>query len=315
MRRTVLVAALAVALAASGCVRPRVPLSTRETKTFPSAPNKLVRVDATSLDVDVTVAQAPAISVEVEINARSSSRAAARRFVENHAPVFDDSPATLEVRQPSRRPGAVVFGFLNANAKLRLTVPPECRLEVRTSSGDVTLGGDATASGPVRVNSTSGDVTVTGGVKELIVKTSSGDVTVRREPLAALEADTSSGDVTLESGSARAIVDTSSGEVRLEKLAGALSADTSSGDVAASWAALASPAKVRVRSSSGEVRLRIPEAAAVRGRIATRTGSIRSDLQGSGGRGEREVVFDAPGEAAEIDVQTSSGDVTLHRHP
>ena len=315
MRRTAVAAALAVALAGAGCVRSHVPLSTHETKTFPSAAGKLVRVDASSLDIDVTVAPATAITAEVEVNARSSSRAAARRWVETHAPVFEDSAATLEVRQPSRRSGGVVFGFLDANARVRLTVPPECRLEVRTSSGDIAVSGDAALSGPVRITTTSGDVTVSGGLKELVVKTTSGDVTVKRQPLAVLEADTTSGDVTLESGTDRAIVDTTSGSVRLERLSGPLSADASSGDVAASWAALAPGAKVRIHTSSGEVRMRIPEAAPVRGHIATRSGAIRSDVQGTGDRQDHELSLEVPGEAAEMDVQTSSGDVTLHRHP
>ncbi len=315
MRRAVLAAAVAVALAASGCSRSRVPLSASETKTFPSAAGKLVRVDATSLDVAVTVAHAPAISVELDVKARSSSRAAARRWMESHTPVFEDSADTLEIRQPSRHRGVVVFGFMSADARVRITVPPECRLEIRTSSGDVAVGGDAAVTGPVRITTTSGDVAVSGGLDELIVKTSSGDVTVKRHPLAALEADTSSGDVVLESGTGRAIVDTSSGDVRLERLAGPLSADASSGDVAASWSALAADAKVRIHTSSGGVRLRIPDAAPVRGRIATQSGSINSDLPGASGRREHELSLDASGDAAELDVRTSSGDVTLHRHP
>jgi len=313
MRRSILVAALIVPLAGSGCVRHAAPLSVRETKTFPAAAGKLVRFDVRSLDVDVKVAPGDVITAEVDVDARSSSRSAASRWMESHTPVFDDSATTLEIRQPSRRAGVVIFGYLNAKARVKLVLPPECRLEIRTSSGDITISGDASVTGPVRVNSSSGDVTVTGGLKELIVKTSSGDVVIRHQALTAIEADTSSGDVTLESGSERAIVDTSSGDVRLEQLAGGLSVDTSSGEVAASWARLVPGAKLRVRTSSGDVRLRLPEAAPLRGQISTRSGSIRSDFSGTSERHEHELSFSAAGEAADIDVQTSSGDVNLHK--
>ena len=194
-------------------------------------------------------------------------------------------------------------------------VPPECRLEVRTSSGDVSVGGDAVVVGPVRVRTSSGDVTVTGGLRELIVKTSSGDVVVRQQALTELEADTTSGNITLESGSRRAIVGTSSGDVRLEQLQGGLSVDTSSGEVAASWATFAPSANVRVHTSSGYVRLRLPEAVQLRGQISTRSGSIHSDFSGTSERREHELSFTAAGDAVEIDVHTSSGDVNVHKHP
>ncbi|MGD1147334.1 MAG: DUF4097 family beta strand repeat-containing protein [Thermoanaerobaculaceae bacterium] len=315
MRRGIFAAALIAPLAVSACIRSRVPLSVHETKTFTAAAGKLVRFDVSSLDVDVTVAPTSTITAEVEIDARSSSRGAARRWVDSHTPTFDDSSSALEIRQPSRRAGIVVFGFLNTKARVKLVMPPECGLEVRTSSGDVAVGGDVVVAGPVRIRTSSGDVTVTGGLRELIVKTSSGDVVVRRQPLAGLEADTTSGDVTLESGGQRAIVGTSSGDVRLEKLEGGLSVDTSSGEVAASWAALAPGSKLRVHTSSGDVRLRVPDAAQFRGRISTRSGSIHSDFSGVSERREHELSFTAMADAVEIDVRTSSGDVSVHKHP
>ena len=315
MPRGILVAALTVPLVASACMRARVPLSVHDTKTFPAAAGKLVRLDVRSLDVDVSVAPVESITAEVDIDARSSSRAAARRWVDSHTPTFEDSPSTLEIRQNPGRSGVVIFGYIDTKGRVKVTVPPSSRLEIRTSSGDVTVTGEATVSGPVRIRTSSGSVTVTGGLKELIAKTSSGDVVVRRQALTELEADTSSGDVTLESGSQRAIVGTSSGDVRLEQLQGGLSVDTSSGEVAASWSTLAAGATVRVHTSSGDARLRVPASSPLRGLISTRSGSIRSDLAGTSGRHEHELSFTASGAAAEIDIRTSSGDVSLHEHP
>jgi len=313
MRRPVLVLALVVLMVTAGCRRPTTPHSVHETHTFPVAPGKLVRIEARSLDVQVKVAEASTITVTVDLEARASSRGAAQRWIEHNTPAFDDSPSALEVSQPKGARGILVFGFLHTTGKLVLTVPPACRLEVRTASGDVTIGGEGPLAGPVRVNTSSGDVRVTGGARELIVKTSSGDVRVSGPPLSVVEADTSSGDVILESGAAKALVDTSSGDVKVRKLTGDLMADTSSGDVSVGWDHLASGAKIRVRTASGDVGLRLPEGTPLRGEVSTTTGRITSDFSGSSDRREHRLSFAGSGEGVEIEVRTTSGDAALQK--
>jgi hypothetical protein len=313
MRRPVLVTALVILLVTAGCKRPSTPQSTNESRTFPVAPGKLVKIDLRSLDVDVKVAEASAITVTIELQARASSRAAAQRWIQRNAPVFEDSPSTLEVTQPRGTRGILVFGFLHTKGKLELTVPPSCRLEVRTASGDVTILGEAWLAGPVRVNTSSGDVRVTGGARELIVKTSSGDVRVSGSPPALVEADTSSGDVIVDSGAAKALVDTSSGDVRVKKLTGDLMVDTSSGDVSVAWERLAPGAKVHVHTTSGDVGLHLPEGTPLRGEISTTSGRISSDFAGSSDRREHHLSFAGSGESVEIEVRTTSGDAVLRK--
>jgi hypothetical protein len=312
MRRLTSILALGGLLVLAACTRPSTPNAVHETKTFPAAAGKLVRLDVRSLDVYVKVADASTISVTVDLRARSSSRAATRRWIERNAPVFDDSESVLEVRRPSgARRGLVIVGFIHTEGRLDLVIPPSCRLEVRTSSGDVSIKGEGALSGPVRVDTASGDVSVSGGVRELIADTASGDVRVTGPALAMLEADTASGDVTLEGGSERVIVDTASGDARLEKLTGDLSADTSSGGVSASWERLAAGGKIRVSTSSGDVRLRLPEGTPLGGEVNTTSGRIHSDFSPSRERHGRTMSFAAPGASVEIEVRTSSGDVNL----
>jgi phage baseplate assembly protein gpV len=313
MRRlTVLLAPLVLA-PTFACLAHRAPTRIHQTHTFPSAPDKLVEVDLRSLDLTVRVAPADVISADVDLNVEASSHAAARRWLERNTPTFDDSTSTLEVRQRSHGPGLILFGFIRTRGTLRLTIPPTCRLEVHTGSGDVTIEGDAAVSGPVRIGTASGDVTVRGGVHEMVVRTASGDVRVSGAMLAGFEADTASGDVTLRSGSARTLVESSSGDVRLERLTGGLSVDTSSGDVAASWDALPAGERVRVHTSSGDVRLRLPEGTALSGEASTSSGSIHTDFPGSSQRRERRLTFHAAPPAVELDVNTSSGDVILRK--
>ncbi len=311
MRRAVLAAAITVLIAGAGCTRARTPLAVHETHTFAAGPDKLVRLDVGSIDLHVDVADATAITATLDLDARSSSRGAAQRWISNHTPVFEDSASALEIRLPSRHGGIFVLGYLNARARIDLTVPAGCRLEVRTSSGDVRIAGGQLLLAPARVTTSSGDVTVEGGLRELIARTSSGDVRIRRHPLAALEADTSSGDVTLESGAERATVDTSSGDIRLEGLGGSLAATASSGDVSASWEKIAPAASIRVRASSGDVRLRLPAGTTLAGEIATTSGNIHSNIDGTHGRRDHELTFAAAAAATTIEVRTTSGDVSV----
>lgn len=315
MRRAVLAATLTILIAGAGCVRVRTPLAVHEARTFAAGPDKLVRLDVGSIGLHVTVTEGTAITATLDLDARSSSRGAAQRWIANHTPVFEDSSSALEVRLPSRHRGIFVLGYLNGRARLDLTVPPACRLEVRTSSGNVSVAGEALLAGAARVTTSSGDLAVDGGLRELIAKTSSGNVRITRRPLVALEADTSSGDVTLETGAERATVDTSSGDIRLERLAGDLAVGASSGDVSASWERIPPAASVRVRSSSGDVRLRIPAGTPLAGEIATTSGSIRSSVDGTRGRHDHQLTFSAAGPAVTIEVRTTSGDVSVRTHP
>jgi hypothetical protein len=302
MRRLFLTLALGGLLALVACTRPAGPSAVHESKTFPAPAGKLVKLDVRSLDVHVKVADSSTISVTLDLQARSSSRAATKRWIERNTPVFEDSESVLEVRVPSiGRRGLVVVGFIHTEGRLELVIPPSCRLEVKTSSGDVSVEGEAQVSGPVRIDTSSGDVTVRGGVRELIADTSSGDVRVSGQALAVLEADTASGDVTLEGGSGRAIVDTSSGDARLEKLTGDLSADTSSGTVSASWERLV----------AGDVRLRLPEGTPLGGELNTTSGRVHSDFSPTSEKHGRMMSFVAPGASVDVQVRTSSGDVSL----
>jgi hypothetical protein len=312
MRPFTPIAALAVVFAAAGCTVHSTPRGIQETHTFPARAGKLVRLDVRSLDVQVKVAEADTITARVELQAQSTSRNASRRWIERNTPVFEDSDSVLEVRLPERADHGLFFvGFFHSRGRLDLVVPPACRLEVKTSSGDVRIEGGATLAGPIRVNTSSGDVTVTGGVGELIADTSSGDVRVSGTELASLEADTSSGDVTLSGGAGRAVVDTSSGDVHLEKMTGAVSVDTSSGDVWTIWTSLPAASKVHVRTSSGDVRLRLPEGTALSGEITTSSGRVHSAIPAtSEDRGHR-LRFAAPAAAVGFEVRTTSGDVNL----
>jgi DUF4097 and DUF4098 domain-containing protein YvlB len=318
--RVVVPIALLIAVLA-GCHRPpatRTDLD--ETHAFAAAPGKLVRLDLRSLDADVTVVEGESIGVETHLEAHSSSRAAARRWVERNTPVIEDSPSRLEISVP-KHGGISVIGFISTKGVVHVKLPAQCTLEVHTASGDVTIQGGTVLSAPVRVETASGDVTVHGGAKELLLDTASGDVRVTGDALAVLQADTASGDVRVDSGAARAAVETASGDIRLRNLGGDLTANTSSGTVEARWSRLPAGSKVRIGSSSGDVTLRLPATAALSGEVRTTSGDIRSDFPGAEeSHGHRFTLSgaavtperpEAAAAGAELSIRTSSGDVTL----
>ncbi len=306
------IALLAVSLAAS-CRVAATPAVFQESHSFSAAPGKLVRLEARSLDVEVRVAQQEGITVAVSLDARSSSSAAARRWVERNKPSFDDSAARLDVRVPSEHHGLFIVGFFRTEGKLTVSLPPSCRLEVSTGSGDVRIDGGEPLAGTVRIDTSSGDVTVGGGVRELAVNTTSGDLRVSAEGLTVVQAETSSGDVQLLKGADRVLADTSSGDLRLDGLRGELSVHTSSGDVRATWRSLPAESNVKVRTSSGDVTLRLPAAVTPAGTLDSSSGTIHCDFPGSWSRRERTFALAAPSGGVGVEVRTSSGDITVRK--
>ena len=293
----------------------------KDSKSFPGAPGKLVVLDVRSLDAEIEVVAGGSIDVAVELAARSSSRAAARRWVERNTPVLEDSPSRLEIGTP-RRGSVSVIGFIETEGVLRVKVPAECKLEVRTASGDVSVRGESPMAAPVRIETTSGDIVVRGGARELVLETSSGDVRVTGSALALLEADTASGDITLDAGADRVVVDTASGEAVLRNLRGDLSVTSTSGDVDARWLRLAPGTRVNVETSSGEVTLRLVSGVPITGEVRSSNGRIESEFSGEEDRRGRRFTLSAGGTANEatpgaatgsavLSVRTGSGDVSL----
>lgn len=287
----------------------REPASHHETRSFPAAAGKVVSCDLRPLDLDVRVQAGDTIQVGVDVEVSSSSRGAARRWLENHTPVFRDRPGELEIAVPRGRNVTFAVGYLRTRGRVTLTLPPQCRLVVETSSGDVRVGGSETLAGPVRIRTASGDATVLGGVDQLVMRTASGDLEVRGRALASLEFGSASGDLRVRDGCGDVIVDSSSGDVRLAGLVGTLSATTSSGDVFASWSV--PPGRVVVETSSGDISLELPPDTLLRGSARTGSGEIRSQFGGLAEKSGRRLVWDGPAGACAIDIGTSSGDVRV----
>lgn len=312
MRPTLPIVTAITVIALSACHPPRrEPSSHHETRSFPATAGKVVSCDLRSLDLDVHVQAGDAIQVAVDLEVSSSSRGAARRWLESHTPAFQDQANRLEIAVPRRRDGTFLVGYIRTHGRVTLTLPPQCRLEVETASGDVAVDGSQPLAGPVRLRTASGDAEIKGGVDDLVMRTASGNLEIQDHALRSLEFGSTSGDLRVRDGCGNVIVDSSSGEVRLADLEGTLSATTSSGDVVASWKT--QPARVAVDTSSGDVTLELPEGTTVRGAVDTRSGEIRSSFEGTSEKRGRRLRWDNPAGASEVTVSTTSGDVRLRR--
>jgi DUF4097 and DUF4098 domain-containing protein YvlB len=128
-------------------------------------------------------------------------------------------------------------------------------------------------------------------------------------PIESLSARTSSGDVSLSGGARQVTVDTASGHIALHNLSGNAEVSTSTGKITLRWDRLESDATVRVRSSSGRVQLIIPADVRPQGTITTTTGSVRSEFPGEVIEGG--MTLRLSGDGPTFDIETASAEIQL----
>lgn len=219
----------------------------------------------------------------------------------------------IEVIGPRRRTG--FFGGNDSALHVEVEVPVGSSTAVRTGSADVALAGPLhtvqvrTGSGDVVVERTdgpalletgSGDLRLAEVLGELRVKTGSGDVHVDRAA-SAVVISSGSGDVTVGSTDGPAVVKTGSGSLRIRESGDDVTLTTGSGDLAVG---AARRGRLSSKGASGDVRVGIPPGVPVWTDISTLTGTIRSEVRGTG----------QPVEGAdhvELRATTVSGDIVL----
>jgi Putative adhesin len=140
-----------------------------------------------------------------------------------------------------------------------LQVPAATEVEARADSGDVTVAG---LTGAVSLTSGSGDLELRDASGRVRVTTNSGEVTATALRSSTVEAQTNTGDVMLAFAAApgQAAVTTNTGDIELAVPPGQYrtSADTISGRREVTVpGGTASSSVLRVRSNSGDVRLRV----------------------------------------------------------
>jgi DUF4097 and DUF4098 domain-containing protein YvlB len=227
---------------------------------------------------------------------------------------------TLGVRDPSDRGDRRGSNRRSDETDVELIVPRAVRLVINGTTADVAV---SSVSGDVEVSLVSGDFQGRALGSRAIIQTMAGDVRIT-EGVGDLRVTTVGGDVTASGVRGSIEVNATSGDIRLsgERLE-KVNVDVVSGDIDLTGA-LADDARLQLSSHSGNVTLRLPEAAGGQLQVTTYTGDVRGGTMTmmppvnrsfTGGReesGTQRYEFGGGG-GARITVSTFTGDVTIQR--
>lgn len=322
----------------------------RTASAVPLGEQSVVRIETRSADVHLVASPDDTVRIIFarriqSVSARSVEALAAQiKLTMERA----GDQIVLRVREPERGGSRVTVDAgpwrfrRSTEIELTVAVPARARIECETARGDydavglsqplsiIATSGDVELSqltGPARVQTTSGDVTlrdlaqaatvrVTAGdidavdvAGPLTVRATSGDVSARGVR-GGIRFETSTGDVTVSEVAGTVMISTSAGEVELSAAAAdSCVLETASGDIDAELTI--APRHVQVRSSSGDVSLRIPPGAGGALDLQTATGTLQVKSAVEVETMNRNRLTGRLGGAGSVAVRTSSGDISL----
>jgi len=273
-------------------------------------------------DVRIAPGSSGEVRIHGEIHAHGWSDDNARqklRSIESNPPISQDNNLI--------RVGGRGFGMGDASIDYTITVPANTELHSRAGSGNVdvsgiqgpanfvTGSGDINASGignDVQVMAGSGTVKIAGVQGQTQVNTGSGDVRVD-DAKGAVRAHTGSGSIEVDGPEDNVVAETGNGDITVNGAHADLRVHTGSGTVSIGGNPGASN-YWDIHASSGDVKLRIPSDASFRLYAHSSSGDIDAQvpivMEGTTGKHElRARIGDGK---ARVEIETSSGDITLH---
>lgn len=213
-----------------------------------------------------------------------------------------DGPAASAVEVRSMGDTVVVgrsdSGMAGARMRVSAKVPLGAGVDLSAASASGWLSGEL---GPVSVRSASGSVSVERAAS-LRVKTASGDVKVE-EVSGDLSVASASGDVLARRVGGDIELSSMSGDLRVEEAGGEVRVNTASGDVRVDRVA---GSEVSVKSVSGDVHLGILAGTRVDADINTLSGRIRVPERREGAEAE-------PERHLRVRLRSVSGDIAISR--
>lgn len=199
------------------------------------------------------------------------------------------SGSTLSVKGPKR-----VNNMINVNrymyTEIWLPAGYDGEVSVKTVSGEIGVDRELSLQQKLRLSSTSGDITTKNvAASQVLITSTSGEVRLGELTAEEIEISTTSGDIRLDKADGRLLATSTSGEVTVSDGSGERKVSTTSGDIRISGV----DGKFSVSSTSGEVML---EGQSGFGTAGTTSGDIR---------------LSAAQLTGDLDINTSSGEVTL----
>ena len=208
--------------------------------------------------------------------------------------------------------GAKQRAFNSWRKELTLTVPETLSLDdIEILTASATVVAEALAAEKIDISTASGSIRLDCNADSIRLKSASGSVQLtQRDSAAEVCIDTASGRIEAELGNVDAAeFESASGRIALTAAAvDSLTAKTASGTISCELEA--APSACRLRSTSGDVALRLPEDADFSAKVSTTSGDFESDfaLKKDG----RSYICGSG--SAGIEIDTTSGDVSIRKN-
>jgi DUF4097 and DUF4098 domain-containing protein YvlB len=283
--------ALALTLLSWGCDSPRVEETSSETMTFQTGENRpTVRVRLDEGTIEVTAADSHRIELELVKRARALDREGARSLLSviRADASFDND--TLSIRSNRGLRSEMSFGG-SLRTDVRLRVPQDVDLDLRTMDGDIELQGvsgrvaSETVDGRIRLRRVRGRAKLLASDGAILGSDLEGDFDVASED----------GRIELEGDFGSLDVATSDGGIRIDARA-----TTSS---FSGWS---------IRSSDGSIHLTLPATLSARLGATVADGRIESNLGRFNGRQESKRVEGLLGDGGPLILVTAmDGNITI----
>lgn len=280
------------------------------TRRYPITTGDRLVVDAAGSKLVVRVADIEEAVITSHLRISGVSQETADAWVDAVTPQVTRGEGQLGIVVSPAKKGTLSLAHLTAKARLLVAVPGAVVPDLTARSGDISVRGDFASADPLRLRTAGGRMEMTGAAASLDIRSTSGDariVVVR--PLARLFARTASGNVSVTGGLREAHVDTASGDISLDGLSGPVDLSTSSGKVFLRWDRLDTAAEVHIRSTKGRVEIVIPDTVDPSGELRTTTGEVRCELPAT--VTEEGHVVTLNGTGPRFDVESTSGLIIL----
>jgi hypothetical protein len=320
-RAAILAAAILTAGFLAGC-GPRSSASGTADRTFTVSGPVRLELGSGSGDSRISVGPAGEVRVHAEFRVHAWPWESAQRRASE---IESDPPFSQDANLI--RIGRSGFSMHNMDVDYTITVPADTQMKGAAGSGDVEVNG---ITGPLNFVVGSGNISATSIADDTRTIVGSGNVTLT-DMGGQIDVTAGSGHVQIHGAKGEILIRDGSGQVRVEKPGGNVTATAGSGDIDVTDAT----ADIRlrtgsgdisvngnpgsdnywdIRAASGDVKLRVPSNASFRFYGRSGSGDIDVGIPATMDEavGKHEVRARIGDAKARVEVQTASGDISLH---
>jgi DUF4097 and DUF4098 domain-containing protein YvlB len=268
-------------------------------ESFDVAKGGTIRLDT---DIgDVTITGADVSTVQVTVNVKGEEK-----DIRDFAVKFNQNDQGVEVRGRYRDDNGWHFEWHDFDVHYDIVVPVEYNVRVETSGGDIVVTG---LTGAVKGTTSGGDLDISSVTGDVNVETSGGDIRLKALT-GTLVTETSGGDIEGSALRGDVSVQTSGGNIDLRDVDGKMVASTSGGNVRLE---LMDNKGVDASSSGGDIVIKFPGSAGASVHAESSAGSVHCEFpfQGTLDDGLLDGTFNGGGNR--VRVETSGGDIAIRK--